>query len=173
MARQLKNKILKNSDGMSLMEVLIASTIFFMFIVSFLTGQSFNLIESSSMKEESILKNLAEAKINEVIVNPPEFKDTLTETGSKIDAKEFKDFPGYKYSVTVKKVFIPDFSKFQSKDQSSDQQVMKEIFSQFKKNMEKMVWQVRVTVENVDSGQQFFASTWMYHSEAEIEVSGF
>ena len=164
-----------NQDGMTLMEVLIASTIFFMFIVSFLTGQSFNLLESSSMHEESTLKHLAESKINEIMIHPPEFSETLTETGSKIDAKEFEDFPGYKYSTTIKKIFIPDFTKIQNSEGESgqDQQLMKEIFNQFKTNMEKMVWQVSVTIENINTGQQYIVSTWIYNPEAEVEITGF
>ena len=76
---------LNKSNGFTLIEVMIAISIFSIFAAVFVTGQGYNLLDSSKLKEEIILKDLCENKINDIIVNPPELRDSLTLT------KETKD----------------------------------------------------------------------------------
>ena len=46
-----------NNSGFSLIEVLIAISIFSIFTVSFVTGLGYNLLDSSSLKDEMVLKD--------------------------------------------------------------------------------------------------------------------
>ena len=176
---QIKNFI-SNSKGFTLMEVMIAIAIFAVFATAFVTGFGFNMVDSSKLKENILLKDLAENKINEIISNPPTFSAALTLT------KESKDIPNYTDYQTIveyKKIFVPDMAKITSKstgeegaskeEESPQAQLEKRIFSVFKENMEKMLWQVEVTVKNKNSGEFFKLNAWLYNHNAEVKIGTF
>lgn len=177
----MKNKTfrenLKSNQGFTLLEVMIAIAIFTIFATVFITGQGYNLLDSGKLKEDILLKDIAENKINEIIVNPPELRDSLTLT------KETKDAEGdSNYSVTVeyKKFFVPDMSKItgtneegKDKEESPQDQMEKRIYKVFKDNMEKMIWQVEVTVKSKTSDSSFRLSTWLYNQNADVQIGQF
>lgn len=171
-------KILKSNNGFTLMEVMIAIVIFTIFASVFVTGQGYNLLDSSKLKEEMLMKDFAENKINEIIINPPELRETLTLS------KETKDVEAnteYQTIVEYKKFFIPDIDKMTStenqadkeKEESAQSQMEKRIFKVFKENMEKMIWQVEVTVKNKTTSNTFKLSTWLYNPAAEVQIGAF
>ena len=63
----LRNKLL-NQSGFTLAEILIAITLFAFFIIAFLKNQGQNIYDSTFLKEEIILKELCENKLNEIIL---------------------------------------------------------------------------------------------------------
>lgn len=171
---------LKNHSGFTLMEVMIAIAIFAVFATVFVTGFGFNMVDSSKLKEDILLKDLGENKINEIISNPPAFSETLTLT------KETKDIPNYAEYQTIveyKKFFVPDMTKIAGKSASEDgspseeesqqAQMEKRIFSVFKENMEKILWQVEVTVKNKTSGETFKLNAWLYNQNADVKIGAF
>lgn len=169
---------LKNNQGFTLLEVMIAISIFTIFATVFITGQGYNLLDSGKLREDMLLKDLAENKINEIIVNPPELRDTLTLS------KETKDAEGntnYSVSVEYKKFFVPDMSKIsgnsgqeeRSKEETAQDQMQKRIYKVFKDNMEKMIWQVEVTVKSKTSDSSFRLSTWLYNQNADVQIGQF
>lgn len=166
----------KNNQGFTLLEVMIAIVIFTIFATVFITGQGYNLLDSGKLREDMLLKDLAENKINEIIINPPELRDSLTL------AKETKDAEGNSnYSVTVeyKKFFVPDMSKItgseedKDADESAQAQMEKRIYKVFKDNMEKMIWQVEVTVKSKTSDSSLRLSTWLYNQNADVQIGQF
>ncbi len=168
---------MNNIQGFSLIEVLIAIAIFSVFSVSFVTGLGYNLVDSGSLKDEMILKDLCESKINEIVINPPEYKDSLTLSK---ETKSFEKFPNYTYTIQYKKIPIPDISKISggkqddaSEENQNEAQLKKRIFKTFKENMEKMIWQVEVTVKNKSSERSFTLSAWLQNSAAEVKIDGF
>ncbi len=170
------NNILKNQSGFTLIEVMIAIVIFTVFATVYTTGQGYNLLDSTKLKEEMLMKDLAENKINDIIVNPPELRDSLTLT------KETKDIEGnsdYQYIIEYKKFFVPEMNKItgedegKNKEESAQSQMEKRIFNIFKENMEKMIWQVEVTVKNKNSDSKFKLSTWLYNQNADIQIGQF
>jgi len=171
-----ERKKLNNQSGFSLIEVVIAIALFTVFAVVFVTGQGYNLLDSAKLREDILLKDLTENKINELIINPPEFRDSLTLAK---EVKVFEKFPDYEYSIEYKKVFIPDMNKItgqsaEEKDEEKTQsQMEKRIFSIFKENMEKMIWQVSVTVKNKLSNESYQLSTWMMNHNAEVNIGSF
>ncbi len=172
----LKNN-LNNQSGFTLIEVMIAIAIFTIFATYFMTSQGYNLLDSSKLKEEMILKDLAENQINDIIVNPPELREALTLTK---DTKDVESNPDYQYTVEYKKFFIPDVNKItgeddgqKDKEQSAQDQMEKRIFKVFKDNMEKIIWQVEVTVKNKTTGSQFRLSTWLLNQNAEVQIGQF
>lgn len=168
--------------GFSLVEVLIALTIFSIFIATFLTSQGYNITDSINMKEEINLKNLAEYKMNEVILNLPEFSEALN---NKKESKDFdlEGYKNYKYEVVWKKMVVPDFSQLISNGENEEdsdaataqdnqnQNVKKMIMDKMKENIEKIVWQVQVTVTNKDKDYSFTVSTWVNNPNAQIELN--
>jgi len=155
------------------MEVMVAIAIFSVFATAFVTGQGYNLLDSSKLKEDIRLKDLCENTINEIVTNTPELREALTLTK---ETKDFEKFPDYRYTIEYKKFFVPDMNKIAGKekdDNKSDDQesaLEKRIFQTFKENMEKMIWQVEVTVENKLSKEQFKLSTWLYNQNAEVKI---
>jgi type II secretion system protein I len=174
----MKNN-LRSENGFTLIEVMIAMVIFTVFATAFVTGQGYNLMDSGKLKGELLLKDIAENKINDIIVNPPELRDSLTL------AKETKDDeknPNYTITVEYKKFFVPDMSKITSaesdtepkdKEESAQDQMEKRIFKVFKDNMEKMIWQVEVTVKNKSGDSSLRLSTWLYNQNADVQIGQF
>ncbi len=167
--------------GFTLIEVLIALLIFAFFIVAFSSGMGNNLLDSASFKEDILLKNLCESKINELIINPPELKESLTLTK---ETKTFENNDDYTYTVAYKKFPVPDITKLQGKSASSleslgneedkeNQELNTKIFKTFKENMEKMLWQIEVQVKNKITEQSFTLSYWILHPSPEVKIDGF
>lgn len=170
--------MLKNQSGFTLMEVMIAIAIFTIFATVFITGQGYNLLDSSKLKEEMVMKDLAENKINDIIVNPPELRDSLTLAP---ETKEVEGNTDYQVTVEYKKFFVPDMAKItgeeeadgKEKEESQQAQLEKRIFKVFKDNMEKMIWQVEVTIKSKNSDSKFKLSTWLYNQNADVQIGQF
>ncbi|MBC7540922.1 MAG: prepilin-type N-terminal cleavage/methylation domain-containing protein [Bacteriovorax sp.] len=170
--------LLSNQSGFTLMEVMIAIAIFTVFASVFVTGQGYNLIDSGKLTEEMLMKDFAENKINEIIVNPPELRDALTMTKETKDVEANTD---YQTTVEFKKFFVPDMNQVtaddtlegKEKENSPQAQMEKRIFKVFKDNMEKMIWQVEVTVKNKTNDSTFRLSTWLYNQNADVQIGSF
>lgn len=172
-----------NNKGFSLMEVLIAVTLFGVFISVYLSSQGYNIADSISLKEENTLRFLTEMKINEIILNPPEFSDALENRKEK---KEF-DLEGYKefeYEIEYKKLNFPNLSDLiiqpenaegeaqdVAQENNSDGGMEKVIFEKLKENLDMMVWQVRVTVTNKTNDYKFTLSTWIQNTKAQTQLN--
>jgi len=164
-----------HSNGFSLLEVLIAVTIFLTFTTAFYVTRGQNKADSIMMREEITLQNLAESKINEIIDHPPELRDALT-IGPENDYKAFDDYPDYEYAVKWKKIVIPDLAKIKGEeeetggnDQSSS--AMAIISKNIKENMEKLIWQVRVTIRNKETDFKYDLSTWVFNHKAKVVIT--
>lgn len=162
----------KNDKGMTLLEVMIALAIFSVFIVSFMTSQGYNITDSQELRDEIILRDLAKQVMDETIINPPAFRESLTLTP---ETKTFEDYENYTYTMTWKKFVIPDLDKIQGNDPSEQQgkrdsgdEIQRRIFDQVKKNLEKMIWQLEITVESKLNGKKYSVSSWLYDNEAKI-----
>lgn len=157
------------------MEVMIALVIFAVFASVYVTGQGYNLMDSSKLKEEILMKDFCENKINDIIVNPPELRESLTVSK---ETKDVQTDPNYQTIVEYKKFFVPDMTKItgsndldsKEKEESPQAQMEKRIFKVFKENMEKMIWQVEVTVKNKTNDSTFKLSAWLFNPNAEVQI---
>lgn len=178
--------------GFSLIEVLIAITLFAFFVTAFLTAQGFNVSDSALSEEQLILQQLCERKINELHLDPPKFQN-LTVGGLKETKKfEEKDLSNYEYTLEIKKLTVPDFAQlFGQKDavaeegqdayegdylnQNGGQQrnagLEKMVFEELRKNIEKIVWQARVTVTNKETKYTYSLSTWLTNYNEQIQLN--
>ena len=175
--------ILRNAKGFTLLEVMIALTIFAVFAVMFVAGQGGNLADSMQMREESLLRILCLNKINEVLNDPPEFNDQLIISKEQ---KSFEDYPDYEYVLEFKKLKIPDLTKITGKDEGSSEAESEDedgaaksatatnatILKSIKDNLENMVWQIRVTVKNKKTGFFYVLSAWPYNKNAKVKFDG-
>ena len=77
---------IKNQTGFSLLEVMIAMTLFAFFVTAYITAQGYNVDDSRLSEEQLVLQQLAERKINELVLDPPKFSNATA------DFKETKTF---------------------------------------------------------------------------------
>lgn len=182
---------IKNERGFSLLEVMIAITLFAFFITAYLTSQGYNVEDSRLSEEQLILQQLAERKINELILDPPKFSNA---TANLKETKTFEeaDFTNYEYTLEIKKLTIPDFAQlFSQKDATTSEAkdsyegdyysegatgqrnaaLEKMIFEELKKNIEKVIWQARVTVTNKETKYNFTLSTFLTNYNEKIQLN--
>jgi len=165
MVKRLRS-IIHNRNGFTLIEVMISLAIFAVFVSAYLTAQGYNISDSAVMRDELDLKRYAEQKINELIVDPPELKLSVT---LKADTGKFEQDDNFSYSVIYKQFVIPDLNKITGADQEEGQNPQeKKIFDNIKKNLEKIIWQVEVTVKNNTSERTYSVSTWLYNQQAQV-----
>jgi prepilin-type N-terminal cleavage/methylation domain-containing protein len=181
----------KNQKGFSLIEVLIAITLFAFFVTAFLTAQGYNVSDSQLSEEQLMLQQLCERKINELYLDPPKFENMLN--GLK-ETKTFEenDLKGYEFTLEIKKLTIPDFAQlFGQKDGVSEEGqdayegnymnqgnagqrnagLEKMVFEELKKNIEKIVWQARVTVTNKETKYSYSLATWLTNYNEKIQLN--
>ena len=166
-------KELNNNKGFTLIEIMIAISIFAVFVVVYITGQGSNVLDSINMKEEVKLSTLAQNKLNEVILDPPEYRETLT---SNKETKTFEADTNYEYSIEFKRFEIPTFEQMtgadeQDQEQESQNAVQKNLFNQIKQNLELIIWQVEITVSNKETKDSYTISTWLENQAAIVRFN--
>ncbi|MBD65499.1 MAG: hypothetical protein CME62_09850 [Halobacteriovoraceae bacterium] len=164
--------------GFSLIEVMIALAIFAVFAVSIISTQSANIHSSIRMSQDLVLHNLAEMKMNEALLGKREFTnvtDKDPETGS-IDIDGYKDF---KFEIAYKKNEFPDFAQILGQDENEEERVQrndpnagvrKQIFNKLKGELEKLLWQITVTIIHPD-GTQYSLSSWVTRGNVRVELN--
>lgn len=168
---------LKNESGMTLVEVTIAIFLFALFITAFMVGQGDNISDSIAFKGDLLLKDIAEMKMSETLINPPQdFRPSAGKVKVAEEKKKFEDieeYPDYRYAVQLFKVTIPEYEKITGKSEEEnpdqDQAMQKRIFDNFKRNMEQLVWQIVITVEHKPSGASHELSTWYYNEAGRMQ----
>ncbi len=187
----MDGKITGNNQGFSLLEVMIAITLFAFFVTAYLTSQGYNVDDSRLSEEQLVMQQLAERKINELVLDPPKFTNA---TANLKETKTFEeaDFKGYEYTLEIKKVTIPDFAQlFSQKDATTDEArdsyegdyynegtsnqrnaaLEKMIFEELKKNIEKVLWQARVTITNKETKYNYTLSTFLTNYNEKIQLN--
>ena len=180
-----------NQKGFSLIEVLIAITLFAFFVTAFLTSQGYNVSDSQLSEEQLMLQQLCERKINELFLDPPKFQNIM---GSMKETKTFeeKDLSGFEYTLEIKKLTIPDFGQLfgqkgsmtqegqdayqgnymnQNSSSSRNGAIEKMVFEELKKNIEKIVWQARITVTNKETKYSYTLATWLTNYNERIQLN--
>ncbi len=186
----MARKIIDDS-GFSLLEVMIAITLFAFFVTAYLTGQGYNVEDSRLSEEQLILQQLAERKINELVLDPPKFTNAdanLKETKTF----EEKEFSGYEYTLELRRLTVPDFAQlFAQKGGASEEakesydgdyfnentagqrnsSVEKMVFEELRKNIERILWQARVTVTNKETKYNFTLSTFLTNYNERVQLN--
>ncbi len=176
MAKEIKKT--KLNGGFTLLEVMIAMTVFSFFYVAYYVAQNQNVASSVIIREEIKLKELCTKKINEIIVKPPQFKESLTLTA---EVTTFEEDKNYEARVTYKRLKIPDIKKIMGKEEEDDEGsnsdsgtsgIEQTFMNKIKENMQEMIWQVEVQVVNKETKANYTLSTWLQNTEAQVKDLG-
>lgn len=183
---------LKNEQGFSLIEVTIAITLFAFFVTAFLTSQGYNVQDSALSQEQITLQILCERKMNELYLNPPKFTN-VTSNMKETKAFEDRDYSNYEWTLEIKKLTVPDFAQLFSGEKGSTTEeaqdsydgkyfdnsqklnrnatVEKIIFQELKRNIEKVLWQARITVTNKETKLNYSLSTFLTNYDEKIQIN--
>ncbi len=190
MDRKIKHRL---ESGFSLLEVMIAFMLFAFFMTAFLTSVGYNVNESILNEEQLLLQSLCERKLNELHLDPPKFENFVS------NFKETKTFPesnfsGYEYTVEINKITIPDLSQMMGTKGASSEDaqeayegnyygeeggsrnqnnagIEKLVFEEMKKNIEKILWQARVTVTNKETKYSWSLSTYLTNYNERVQIN--
>lgn len=176
-------------EGFSLLEVMIAITLFAFFMTAFLASQGYNVSDSALSEEQLTLQSLCEKKINELYLNPPNFTG-MPELTKETKNFEEKELSNYNYTIEIKKLLIPDFgqlftqkgggggesedaieSDYMNQNANRNQGVEKLVFEELKKNIEKLIWQARITVTNKETNYSYTLSTYLTNANEKIQLN--
>lgn len=165
----------RDDNAFALIEVMIALFIFAVFMAVFATTQGYNISDSSLMREETLLEELAESELNKVFLDPPKvFNLGMTLGGG--DTKPVENHEGYERTIKWYQFKVPDIKKLQGQEEggqdSGDNPFKTKIFEEIKKNLEKLIWQVEVTIKNKDTGFTYSLSTFVMDHKAKVKIMG-
>ena len=166
----MKKKI---QQGFSLLEVVIAITIFSVFVSVFLTGQGQNIADSEIMIQEVKLKSLCQKKLADIMQNPPSFTGIIPPA----EEKDYEDEPDFRYKIQYKEFILPNFSAFsgqeddQANTDANNQTIQEKIFNQIRDNIKSAIRQVEVTVIHKKTGLTYILTTWIRNKNARFKVN--
>ena len=182
---------MNQQKGFSLLEVMIAITLFAYFVTAYLTSQGYNIEDSQLSEEQLTLQQLAEKKINELILDPPKFSN-VTEDLKETKTFEESEFKDYEYTLEIKKITLPDFAQLFSQKEGAtkeaeesyegnyfnegsknqrNHELEKLVFNELKKNVEKILWQARVTITNKETKYKFSLSTFITNHNEKVQLN--
>lgn len=164
--------MIKNQKGFSLLEVVVALSIFAVFATAFVQSQGTQVTISMGFQQELKLRNLAQQVINEIIMNPPDLGENLFVGG---ESKTFENDQNYSYNIQWTKFTLPDFNKLKANANEGQGQTGVEgrIMEKVRENMERLIFQLEVTIINKENGFSHTVTTWLYNDRANLELSGF
>lgn len=169
----------KNNHGFTLLEIMIAMTVFSMFVTAFVVSQGNNLADSTNMRAEYELKNILEKEVNELIINPPEFAPGLLIT-TENNYKTIEDFENFEKKIEWFEFKLPDLSQLTNSsssgvnsDSNSPGSVQSKVFENVSKNLKELLWQMKITVRHKETGRQMEATSWLMNTKAKVKFEGF
>jgi prepilin-type N-terminal cleavage/methylation domain-containing protein len=167
---------IKNQDGFSLFEVLIAISVFAVFFIVFANSFFQNQRASSEINEEMLMSTLAEKIIRETLISPPVMNESLHKSNKK---ENFEDanYKDYSYSVEWARLELPNFGELmklsnQDQEQDSQQSIVGQVFKQVQESTKDILWQLRLTIVHTPSGRQYPVSLWIKNPDKEITLTG-
>jgi prepilin-type N-terminal cleavage/methylation domain-containing protein len=182
---------ISNQKGFSLIEVMIAITLFAFFVTAYLTSSGYNVEDSRISEEQLMLQQLAERKINELVLDPPKFSNS-TQDSKETKKFEESELSNYEYTLEIKRLTIPDFAQLFAQQDSTTEEakdsydgdyfndsqkgqrnaaVEKMIFEELRKNIERILWQARVTVTNKETKYSFTLSTFLTNYNERVQLN--
>ena len=174
----MAKRITQNQSGFTLVEILIALTVFAFFAGAMVFRLTNNVSGSMQMATDLTMHNLAELKMNETLIGKKEFTNA-TENDPDTGSFEIEGYEKYKFKVQISKLELPDFSQLigqgedeenSDTDNAQTNKVQKLIFEKLKSNIEEMIWQVTVTITGPE-GDEYSLNSWINKSNAKIDTN--
>lgn len=182
----MAKRIISNQNGFTIIEVLVALTIFAIFAVTMTLTQTTNKDRSTRMAQDLEIHNLAVMKMNEVLLRVNEFTNASDKTPETGEIK-IEGYEKYKYTIEYKKNEFPDFSGLMGTPEEDNRAVdpnaavKKVIFDKMKRNVEEMLWQVKVTIEDTTPrenkegktvpNRKYELNSWVEKNNAQIDTN--
>lgn len=173
-----KNRLLiDNEDGFSLVEVLIAMMLFALFMSVYDLNVISNLDNSLENRETLLLKHLADLKMREIQLIPPDFSPQLAVAPKEYSFTE-EEYQDYKYMVEYALFEIPNLAEIMgtaeegesTEDSTQNQGLAGLVFNQLKENLAKMIWQVSITVTHNPSQKTYQITNLLNNENAKIKI---
>ena len=164
---------MKHQAGFTIIEVLIALTIFAVFASVYSASQGYNFIDSVNLRQDLKLQELCTNKLNEILLDPPALTESLTLSE---DVKTDENDRNFEYHIKYARFKIPDLNLILGNENDDDQQDMnqamaKKIGEQIKKNIEESIWQVEVVVVDKTTQRSKRLATWLTNRKAKIKIN--
>lgn len=173
---------------------MIAFLLFTIFVTAFLTGTGYNVSDTALTEEQLLLQSLCERRMNQLFLDPPKFENYTSSGLKETKTFEEKAFAGYEYTIEIKKLTIPDFTAmFSQKGGTSEaeddayegnyfnegggsrnqnnQGIEKIVFEELRKNIEKIIWQARVTVRNKETNNVWSLSSYLTNYNERVQLN--
>ena len=164
----------RTQAGFTILEVLIALTIFAVFASVYSLSQGHNFMSSSILRQDLKLQELCVNRLNEILLNPPDLTESLTLSE---DVKTDENDRNFEYHVKYARFKIPDVNLILgSEDEDDDgqnmnQAVAKKVGEQIKKNIEENIWQVAVTVVDKANNRSITLASWLTNRKAKVKLN--
>lgn len=175
MVKELKS----NQSGYLIIESLMALLLGATIAITFIFSSSSNLTKSTALRQELLIRSIAEERMNLLVENPPTYSERLTLTAEE-ETIEYKEDDGdpkynksYKLRTTYKRFELPGLDQIQGKEEGEDNQdqFSAKIMDNIQKNLKELIWQVQIEVwdpENPESKATL--STLLYNDKAEVKI---
>lgn len=131
--------------------------------------------DSTLMRREVLLENIANQVLNETIASPPQFSKSLL-LNPEDSYKKFEENDFYEYRIEWHEFKVPDFNKLMAKEEeetdANASTIQNMVFENIKTNLEKKIWQLRVIVREKESKFPFELSTWVLDHKVMVNIIG-
>jgi prepilin-type N-terminal cleavage/methylation domain-containing protein len=164
----------KFQAGFTLMEVLAAVVIFALFFLGFSLSLFSSKRNSEDLQYETVLMEIAENKINTILISPPNLNDSLTLSVKKEDIED-KELSDYYLTVEWKKLVLPNISdmmKLQNADSTNTGTTSSSqtVFQKVQEALNNAIWQVQVVSYHKPSGLSYVLSSWIKNKDKKISL---
>ncbi len=180
-------QIASNQKGFSLIEVMVAFLSFSVFYVVFTASQTKSLQDSYYIEREVTLNYLCELILNEIMLNPPIFQESLV---MATETKPFREdqWKNYEYTVEYRRFEIPNlFNLTQGMGQGEEEGAQQRqsqlntrqqnpfaafegIFDRITEGIHESIWQIQVTVRDKETDLSWSLSTWLRNHEYQMNI---
>lgn len=157
---------------------MIAFMLFSVFYLAFVGSQSDNVLDSEYMESELMLHSLCKNVLNDILIAPPTLTESLTLTAQK-ERFEDSDLQDFEYMVEWVQFELPNFFNLAGGGQDDEgnsgqnaqmQQYMNVMYESIKENVKQALWQVRVTVFNKITDNQYTMTAWLRNPNYQIKA---
>lgn len=172
-------RLTQNSSGFTLLEVMVAVMLFMVFIMAFYSSEGYNVNDSATLEMDLKMHELATNVLNQTALNPPNFGTSFKQT-KNFEEKENSD---YSYTVEMEKLELPDLAKLipepeeDSSGSAEDAEfaadvnaLQKMVLEKVKTNVERIIWQIRITITNKKFNTNYSLSTWITNPNEKVEL---
>ena len=171
----MAKRLINSQSGFSILEVMVALAIFGAYATAMILTQISNTDRSMNMGKDMKLHTIAQMKMNEVLMRRNEFTNA-TENDAENGTIDIEGLENFKFLIEYKRNIFPDFAALMGQTEEESNQVdpnaavKKLIFDKMKKNIEEMIWQVKVTITNTNDGASYELNSWVNKDNAKLDT---